>query len=251
MAEVVAEHGGVIHLGSTVREVKCGDGVVQSVVVEEDGNAREVAGDFFVSTLPVTALVKALRPQPPADVLAAAASLSYRAMIFLFLAVDKPAVSDDHWIYVPEAKTIFNRISEMRNFTPAAAPPGKTSLTLEITCDPGDEIWNMPEEELYNLCLRGLADTGLVRSDQVSDHFFYRSLYAYPTYDLRFEVNLGRLAYHLADFANLIVCGRQGLFRYINQDHAIEMGFCAADEITTQQIGTKVGRVGSEQVYFG
>jgi len=29
------------------------------------------------------------------------------------------------------------------------------------------------------------------------------------------------------------------------------MGFCAAEEVMTQQVGTKVGRVGSEQVYFG
>ena len=31
----------------------------------------------------------------------------------------------------------------------------------------------------------------------------------------------------------------------------MEMGFCAADEILTQRIGSMVGRVGSEQVYFG
>ena len=251
MAEEIIRNGGTIHLDSPVREVNWVDGVVSGVTVDEGGRRREVTGDFFVSTLPVTTLVEALRPHPPADVLAAARALTYRAMIFLFLAVAKPAVTDDHWIYVPEAKTIFNRISEMRNFTPDAAPPGKTSLTLEITCDLGDDIWNTPEEELYERSIQGLVDAGLLRADQVLGHFFMRSANAYPTYDLKFEANLGRLAYHLAGLPNLIVCGRQGLFRYINQDHAIEMGFCAADEITTQQIGTKVGRVGSEQVYFG
>ena len=251
MAEQVSGNGGAIRLGATVQEVNCVDGAIQSVVIERDGQCREVAGDFFVSTLPITTLVKALRPCPPDDVLEAVSALTYRAMIFLFLAVDKPAITDDHWIYIPEAKTIFNRVSEMRNFTPDAGPVGKTSLTVEITCDPGDDIWNLPEEELYERSIHGLVDAGLLRSDQVLDHFFARSLHAYPTYDLKFEVNLGRLAYHLADFANLVVCGRQGLFRYINQDHAIEMGFCAAEEITTQKIGTKVGRVGSEQVYFG
>ncbi|MHB1416959.1 MAG: FAD-dependent oxidoreductase [Chloroflexota bacterium] len=251
MAEEISGNGGAIRLGAAVQEMNCVDGMVQSVVVEQDGQRREVAGDFFVSTLPITTLVKALRPYPPDDVLEAANALTYRAMIFLFLTVDKPAITADHWIYIPEAKTIFNRVSEMRNFTPDAGPAGKTSLTVEITCDPGDNIWNLPEEDLYRRSVQGLVEAGLLRADQVLDHFFARSLNAYPTYDLKFEVNLGRLAYHLADFANLVVCGRQGLFRYINQDHAIEMGFCAAEEITTQKIGTKVGRVGSEQVYFG
>ena len=68
------------------------------------------------------------------------------AMIFLFLEIDKPSVTNDHWIYFPAPEVIFNRISEMRNFSPDAAPSGKTSLTLEITCDIGDEIWTMPEE---------------------------------------------------------------------------------------------------------
>jgi protoporphyrinogen oxidase len=172
-------------------------------------------------------------------------------MIFLFLTLDRESVSDDHWIYFPGANVVFNRISEMKNFTPDAAPPGKTSLVVEITCDAGDEVWNTPERELYERSVQGLVASKLIEPHQVLDHFFLRSHYAYPTYDLNFESNVGRLAYHLAGLGNLIVCGRQGLFRYINQDHAIEMGFCAADEILTQQVGTMVTRVGKEQVYFG
>ena len=251
MAEEIVRNGGTIRLQSSVQQVRTADGLIQGVVVEENGRSLVVNGDFFISTLPVTTLVKALQPSAPSDVRAAADALGYRAMIFLFLEVDKPTISDDHWIYIPQRETIFNRVSEMRNFTPDSAPPGKTSLTVEITCDAGDEIWNLPEQELYDRSIQGLADAGLLRPDQVIGHFFRRSLHAYPTYDLKFEVNLGRLAYHLAGLRNLLVCGRQGLFRYINQDHAIEMGFCAAEELLTQQIGTRVGRVGAEQVYFG
>ena len=251
MAEEVARDGGTVSLNTRVREVVCADDRVLSVVVERDGRREVLDGDFFVSTMPVSSLVKALRPRPPEDVLAAADSLKFRAMIFLFLTVEKESISDDHWIYFPERDVVFNRVSEMRNFTPDAAPARRTSLTVEITCDPDDEVWNMPERELYERSIAGLVDVGLVRAEQVVDHFFARTRNAYPTYDLNFEINLGKLAYHLAGLGNLVVCGRQGLFRYINQDHAIEMGFCAAEEILTQQIGTRVGRVGKEQVYFG
>ena len=251
MAEEIVGNGGSVDLESPMREVIVEDGHVRSVLVERAGRTEEVNADFFVSTVPVPSLVKAFYPQPPRDVSAAADALKFRAMIYLFLAVDRESVSDDHWIYFPGQDLIFNRISEMKNFTPKAAPPGKTSLTVEITCDPGDEIWNLTDEDLYQFSVRGLTAAGLIEPNQVLDHFFARSLHAYPTYDLNFEVNLARVAYHLAGLSNLVVCGRQGLFRYINQDHAIEMGFCAAEEIMTQQIGTRVARVGAERVYFG
>ena len=251
MAEQIDSNGGEVRLRSEVREVVCADRRVQHVVVEREGHRHQVTGDFFVSTIPISLLVQALRPRPADDVLAAADATRFRALVFLFLTLDRESVSDDHWIYFPGRDLIFNRVSEMRNFTPKAAPAGKTSLTVEISCDLDDEVWNASEEELYQRVVSGLVDAGLIRAEQVLDHFFLRSPHAYPTYDLNYEANLARLAYHLAGLSNLIVCGRQGLFRYINQDHAIEMGFCAAEEILAQQIGMRVARVGTEQVYFG
>ncbi|MHB1131353.1 MAG: FAD-dependent oxidoreductase [Chloroflexota bacterium] len=251
MSEEIARNGGAVTLNARVEEVNCADGRIQSVTVQQDGRRRTVSGDYFVSTLPISPTVSMLQPQPPAEVMAAADAVRYRAMIFLFLKLDKEQVSDDHWIYFPQREMVFNRVSEMRNFTPDAAPAGRTSLTVEISCDAGDEIWNMPEDELLQRSIQGLVSAGLIRADQVLGHSFQRSLYAYPTYDLKFEFNVGRLAYHLAGLRNLIVCGRQGLFRYINQDHAIEMGFCAAEDILAQQLATRVGLVGTQQVYFG
>lgn len=207
--------------------------------------------DAAVSTLPLPLFVQLLDPAPPADVLETARSLQYRAMIFVFLEIDKPRVTDDHWTYFPDQGTIFNRISEMRNFSPDAVPSGKTSLTLEITCDIGDELWMMPEEELYRRSIEGLVASGLIEERQVLGHFFRRLSHAYPTYDREFEAKIGRLAYQLADFSNLVNAGRQALFRYVNTDHVMEMGFCAAQELIDGTLGTRVTRVGSEQVWFG
>ena len=251
MAETIEASGGTISFGSRVKGLRTEGDRVTSVIVERDGQTQEVAADYVVSTIPVSTLVKSLEPVAPDDVLAAANQIQFRAMVFLFLKLNRESVTEDHWIYFPDPKTIFNRISEMKNFSDEAAPDGMTSLTVEISCDVGDAIWNTPEEELYRKSVQGLVESGLIREDEVVGHFFKRTSNAYPTYDLKFESNLGRLAYHLASWPNLIVCGRQGLFRYINQDHAIEMGFCAAEEIVSQKVGTMVGRVGSEPVYFG
>ena len=88
--------------------------------------------------------------------------------------------------------------------------------------------------------MAGLVNSGLIRERDVIGHFFRRTRNAYPTYDLKFEANLGKLAYHLASWPNLSSAGGRGCSAYVNQDHAIEMGFCAAEEILTQKIGTMV-----------
>lgn len=184
--------------------------------------------------------------------MAAANALNYRAMVFCFVQIDKPGISDDHWTYFPDDRIIFNRVSEMRNFSPDTVPAGKTSLTLEITCDIGDEVWNTPEGELFERSVDGLLQGELIeRREQVTGHFFLRLSHAYPTYDIDFEARIGHLAYHLADFDNLVNAGRQALFRYINTDHVMEMGFSAAEELIEGTLGSKVTRVGTEQVWFG
>jgi protoporphyrinogen oxidase len=251
MAEEVVSFGSVVSLNTRVKQVNCLSDRVESVLVERNGGLEEIEAEYFISTVPISPLIRSLRPFAPADVLESASQIQFRAMVFLFLELNRPSVTHDHWIYFPDPSTVFNRISEMKNFSESAAPAGKTSLTVEISCDVDDDIWNASEEELFRRSVDGLVAAGLIRADEVIGHSFRRTRNAYPTYDLRFEANLGKLAYHLASWPNLVVCGRQGLFRYINQDHAIEMGFCAAEEVITQQIGTKVSRVGSEQVYFG
>lgn len=247
-----AEEGGArLHLQARMTEIRHENGRVTEVVYEQHGQTHVLPCDYLVSTVPISILLRSLRPEPPVEVMTAAKSLKFRAMIFVYLKLNKPQVTDDHWIYFPDPKVIFNRISEMKNFSTESAPAGKGSLTVEITCDLGDEIWTTSEDELYQKTVEGLVDAKLIKREDVIGHFFERLPFAYPSYDLNYEANLGLLAYHLTDYDNVITGGRQGLFRYINTDHAIEMGFCAAQEIADQQLGTKVKRVGEEPVYFG
>ena len=251
MAERIKANGGVIRLNAPVQSVEHTEGHVSSVTYRQDGAVGQVPCDYLVSSIAITDLVKLLSPKADPETLASANSLGYRALIFVFLALNKDRVTDDNWIYFPAPETIFNRISEMKNFTPDSAPPGKTSLTVEISCDVGDEVWNMPEAELYGRSVEGLVQAGLIKREEILFHFLDRTAHGYPTYDVNFEANLGRLAYHLAGYDNVVPCGRQGLFRYLNMDHCVEMGFCAAEEIANQELGAKVTRVGQEQVYFG
>jgi protoporphyrinogen oxidase len=251
MADRARQHGANLMTGTRISAVEHDGQRITAIHYRKGDETFVQPCDAVVSTLPLPLLVQLLRPEPAEEVLAAAKSLDYRAMIFLFLELNKPHVTDDHWIYFPDPNIIFNRISEMRNFSDDAAPEGKTSLTLEITCDIGDETWNTPEEELYRRSVAELEASGLIRKDQVLGHFFRRLSHAYPTYDRDFESKIGHMAYQLADYDNLVNAGRQALFRYVNTDHVMEMGFCAAQELLEGALGSRVERVGSEQVWFG
>lgn len=258
IGEEIEKRGGRIHTDARVTKVLHHDGKVTHVVYEKNGETYEIPCDYLISTLPLPLLMRFLSPAAPDEVQAVARSLQYRAMVFIMLKLDKPKISDDHWIYFPDKDIIFNRVSEMKNFSPVAAPEGKTSVTLEITCDIGDEIWTMPEDELYQRAVEGVVKSGLARRDEILGHYFERLAHAYPSYDLDFEAKLGRLAYHLANFNNIVVAGRQAQFRYVNTDQALEMGMTAADEIAAREkqaasvpLGSRVDRVASEQVYFG
>ncbi|MEI7554282.1 FAD-dependent oxidoreductase [Candidatus Chlorohelix sp.] len=251
IAEKAAEGGARIHLNARMLEVRHQKGRIAEVVYEQHGKTHVLPCDYLISTIPISSLVRSIRPEPPEAIMHAAQGLKFRAMIFLFLKLNKSQVTNDHWIYFPDPKVIFNRVSEMRNFSHEAAPHGKGSLTVEITCDIGDEIWTESEEVLYEKTIQGLVEAGLFKREEVIGHFFERLPNAYPSYDLNYEGNLAALIYQLSSFDNMITGGRQGLFRYINTDHALEMGFCAAQEIANQEIGTKVARVGDAPVYFG
>ncbi|HUG16701.1 MAG TPA: FAD-dependent oxidoreductase [Thermomicrobiales bacterium] len=250
LARKASEHGANLLTGARITGVEHDGSAIRAVHYRKGDEELRQECDAVVSTLPLPLLVQLLRPAPPDEVLAAARSLEYRAMIFLFLEIDKPSVTDDHWVYFP-GPMIFNRISEMRNFSEATVPDDKTSVTLEITCDIGDEVWNMPEDEIFKRAVRELAQAGLIEAHQVTGHFFRRLSHAYPTYDRDFEAKIGHMAYHLADYDNLVNAGRQALFRYVNTDHVMEMGLCAAEELVQGALGTRVERVGSEQVWFG
>ncbi|MBC7252092.1 MAG: FAD-dependent oxidoreductase, partial [Anaerolineae bacterium] len=251
LAEEIRAHGGRIHLNSRVVAVEHSEGRARSVVYLHEGELHRLPADYVVSSIPINDLVRGMQPVAPTAVLDAADRLKYRAMVFLYIMLDKPAVTDDHWIYFPAPEDIFNRVSEMRNFSEDTVPEGQTSLCVEITCDQGDRLWTASNSELFERSVYGLEQAGLIRREEILGYFTRRMTNAYPTYDLDFEEKLNRLTGYLHNFENLLTIGRQGLFRYFNMDHAMETGYQAAEKIMSGALREKVIRVGQEQVWFG
>ena len=105
-------------------------------------------------------------------------------------------------------------------------------MMLEIPCDVGDDVWTADVETLKARCGRELKELGFVLDD-VIDAFVVRVEHGYPIYHLGYDDDRRALLAEVERFANVRTAGRQGLFRYVFVDAAMQMGAEAARQMTT------------------
>jgi protoporphyrinogen oxidase len=195
--------------------------------------SEELAADHVISTLALPALIAMLSSDdalPASSALAAAQRLRFRGVRFLNIKLDRPRFSPHTWMYVSEPRYLTTRIQEPSHRSPYAAPPGKTSIMLEIPCQVDGPVWKMGDDALYERCLADLSSLGYpeVRRDTLG----YFSTYVeegYPVYHRGYQDDRRVALDHLGRYANLTSCGRQGSFRYVFMDTAMEMGLLAAE----------------------
>lgn len=189
----------------------------------------EITTDTLINTIPVTDYVHLLGDLLSAEVREAASKLHFRAIVFLIVKLRNRVEARDHWIYTPEECYLFNRLSIPENFDPECS--GKCSqIVFEFSCKEGDDIWN-GNIDLDALAVSGGEKLGLFKVSDVVGTALTRQSHAYPLYDLGYSSNTSIVLDALNDLEDSVTCGRQGLFRYNNMDHSIEMGQCAAREI--------------------
>ena len=249
--EKIREMGGVIHTSSPVTRLEIEDDLVKRVIYEQDGKEQSIDCDEVVNTIPLPRVLEQFSPGPSPEVTTAISKLKYLAIVFIYLEVDAPTVSPDHWVYLPEKHLTVHRISEFKNFSDDAAPGESTVVCCEITCKWDDEHWNLTLEEGAEIARTDLVTVGLldpsVASRGIDKH---RLRYAYPVYDLTYKENLDTLKREAKRIKNMQTTGRQGLYRYNNMDHSIAMGRKVAKTIAKGS-DQRADQVATGQEYFG
>lgn len=200
---------------------------IDSLVVRRNGREEVVAGNQFISSMPVTEFVRRLEPPEPtaAD---AAARLRYRDFLTVVCIIDKPHLFPDNWIYIHDPEVQVGRIQNFKNWSPDMVPdPAKTSLGLEYFCTEGDELWSRSDEELIRLAKYELERIGLCRAADIEDGCVVRVPKAYPVYGSDYREALAVVREFVDGLENFRTIGRNGLHRYNNQDHAMLTGMLA------------------------
>jgi protoporphyrinogen oxidase len=138
------------------------------------------------------------------------------------------------------------RIQQPVHRSPAMAPAGASSLMLEIPCEPGDATWSAPDEAIYDRCLDDLHRLGFdgIRA-RTREYFSTYVREGYPVYHLGYDDDRRRALARVEDFEGLVSCGRQGAFRYVFMDTAMEMGIAAARAVAGRPGGGDVSEIGA------
>jgi protoporphyrinogen oxidase len=223
------ESGGVsIELGKRCTTVSHDGPRVEGIAVRENGTTEEHAVDAVLSSIPINHLVHALDPAAPAEVLAAADRLRYRALCIVALVIDQEDPFPDNWIYLHDPDTRAGRVQNFGAWSESMVVPGTTCLGVEYFCFEGDDIWEMDDREAVAMATTEVGRIGLIDPARVRDGVKIRVPNAYPMYDSYYREALGIIRPYIAQFENLATCGRNGLHRYNNQDHSMWTGVLAA-----------------------
>ena len=233
MADAITASGNDILLKHPVRKIVLEGNRVRGIQVETEHGPELIEGDNFISSIPMTVLVKIMEPSAPADVLEAADALTFRDIITVNMMLRKRQVTTDTWLYVHDRDILFGRFHEPKNWSPAMVPSDEfTSLVVEYFCTKGDHIWNMTDEQLVNQTVKHLVeDLRFVKPEEVIGGFTLRATKAYPVYKIGYEKPLRKMKDYIRSIENLQYIGRGGSFRYNNTDHSIETGMLAAKNL--------------------
>lgn len=227
MAERVRTRGNTILLNTPVKRLLVSNTNVDGVELR-DGTA--ISFDEVISTMPLTLLVKALQDVPQ-ETLAAAAKLTFRNTIIVYLKVEGENIFPDNWLYVhsPELKT--GRITNFRNWIPELYGDQKSTIVaLEYWCYE-DETWQTGDSDLIAKGKEELRRTRLIGNTPISEGFVYRIPRCYPVYRRGYRECVATVTKYIRSLNHLQVIGRYGSFKYNNQDHSILMGMLAAENI--------------------
>jgi protoporphyrinogen oxidase len=232
MAKKIIESGGEIVLDSKVKEIIREGDRIKSVRIESRDKMMCYSAENFISTIPISQLVKIISPRADESIIAAADSLKYRSFVSVGIILNCPNPFPDNWIYVHSPEIKLGRIQNFKNWSAFMVDEkNKTTLGLEYFCSEGDEFWKMSDADIIELGLGEVEKLGLIKKSDYIAGFVTRVSKAYPIYDKNYKENMKIIRKYLSTFANLQTIGRNGMFRYNNMDHSVLAGLWAAGNI--------------------
>lgn len=181
----------------------------------------------LISTIPLPGLLRRLHGLPRA-LKEGAGQLRHISVLNVNLGVRRAGITDQHWIYFPDPALPFHRVGIPTNISPALAPPGMTTLSVELAHRPDEPL----EEATAVAAVRqGLVRCGLLgEADEVVVTHVARIPCAYVLYDRARAEWLPRLLEALRARGVLSI-GRYGAWGYASMEDAILDGRAAAEQL--------------------
>ncbi len=197
---------------------------------EVEVNGNRIGYDRLISTMPLPKIISLISDDIPFQVKRAAGSLKYNIVYVVSLAVNRANISGYHWIYFPEKKYIFHRLSFPMNLSAAMAPEGTSSISAELSVSMRKPL-KMSNGEIMEAVVDGLRKAGILNK---RDRILFRDVKcldpAYVIYTPDRERNI-ELIHKFLNAKEIYPCGRFGNWAYLNMDQAILSGRKIAYEV--------------------
>ena len=218
MAQRFEALGGKIFLDSEVTNFEYTNNSITAVHTQNNS----FKADNIISTMPLNEMSLKMGYE---------SGLKFRSLRFLCIGLDIEDFSPHTWQYVSDYELLPTRIQEPKRRSGFMSPKGKSSIMLEIPCNKNDKIWNMDKEELLKIVICDLKKLGFDIEDKIIESFSFSAQHAYTLMDINYDIKRDDTIKYLNRFNNLVMAGRQGTFRYIFLDTAMETGLMAAQKI--------------------
>lgn len=226
MAKKFESLGGKIFTNESVEKFVYNQDKIEAVYTKD----KVFYANDIISTIPLNEM---------SNMLGFESNLKFRSLRFLCIGLDVEDFSPYTWQYVSDYDLLPTRIQEPKRRSVSMSPNGKSSIMLEIPCNKDDVIWNMEEEELLEIVKNDLKKLNFNIEDKIVDYFSFITEHAYTLMDIDYAKKRDDAFEYLNKFKNLTMAGRQGTFRYIFLDTAMETGLMAAHRVLDEKSYTK------------
>ena len=183
--------------------------------------------DMLINTIPLNTFLFLLKEPSFSSLKQAAKKLLCNSVINFNIGLNRPDISDKHWIYLPEKKFIPYRLGFYHNFSSLMVPPGCSSLYGEIAYlhKPPMDQTTLVKNSLQQLKkLLSFSDSEMIAQRVINiDH-------AYVIFDFWREKNLPKLHEKLLSF-NVHSIGRYGAWKYASMQESLLDGKHMAETI--------------------
>lgn len=251
MAEEIKKEGGQIFLSTEVIKIEHAKHLVTQVTVKTESQKQVLPVAELVSSIPISELVSILKPGVPKTIATVNKRLTYRDQVQIALFIRKEHITPDTWVYVHSLDLPYVRFMEMDNWSNSLSPKGTTTLVFEVTCNESDAIWTKSDQKLVKWITDSfINEFKLIKRSDIIGSYVHRMAKEYPVYHIGYQKDLKSLKDYLAQFTNLQLIGRNGIFRYNNMDHSVEMGLYAAWNILEGERKFNIEAVNIEREYL-
>lgn len=181
--------------------------------------------DYLVSTIPMPELACIIKDLP-GEVRRALKDLRWNSILNINLGLARKNGLKLHWAYFPQKELSFFRVGFFDNFSQTLAPPGKSSLYVEVSYSPQAPI---DKSAIARRVTRDLCKVGLLESgDEIDVRDTNDIRYGYPIYDVRYTPSREKVLRYLAG-KGMFPAGRYGFWRYFSMEDSILDGKRAAE----------------------